>query len=160
MSATVLLTGPWRRIRVTICGFQKWTGTRGVMLVGLTALASRQRRCVLTWSRRDRLPALYQLDNLVGFPGEVTVRPERIVPTAIRAEIKRQDMKVRKTDGIAAIVFNACAFSHRAVGSSPYRENSLRLLFLILIKLSRCNTFFLLSLLDRYVELNSGLKSR
>jgi len=48
----------------------------------------------LTWGWRDRLPALYQLDDLVGFPGEVTVRPERIVPTAIRAEIK--DMKVRK----------------------------------------------------------------
>jgi len=64
----------------------------------------------LTWGRRDRLPALYQLDNLVGFPGEVTIRPERIVPTAIRAEIKRQDMKVRETDGIAAVIFNACAF--------------------------------------------------
>jgi len=53
-------------------------------------------------------------------------------------------------------------FLHRVVeSSSSYRENSLRLRsFLILIKLSRCNTFFLLSLSDRYIDLNSGLKSR
>lgn len=62
------------------------------MLAGL-ALASRQRGRVLTRGRRDRLAALYQLDDLVGFPRQIAVRPERIVPAAVGAEIKRRDSR-------------------------------------------------------------------
>lgn len=69
---------------MTIPGFEERTGTRGPGAA--FALASRQRRRVLTRGRCDRLAALYQLDDLVGLPGEVAVRPERIVPAAVGAE--------------------------------------------------------------------------
>ena len=51
-------------------------------------VASRQRRRVLTRGRRDRLPALYQLDDLIGFPGKIAVWPERVVPAAVRADLR------------------------------------------------------------------------
>lgn len=88
VSAAVLLTGPgWR---VTVRGFEERTGTRRVMLGRFAGgVASRQRRRVLTRGRRDRLPALYQLDDLIGFPGKIAVWPERVVPAAVRAEVKR-----------------------------------------------------------------------
>lgn len=55
MCAAILLARPRRRIGMTISGFKKWTGTR----VAGFAVASRQRRRVLTRGWRDRLPALY-----------------------------------------------------------------------------------------------------
>lgn len=94
VSVAVLLTGPRRR--VAIRGLEERTGTRGIVLTAgwrfAAGLASRQRRRVLTWGRRDRLPALYQFHDLVSFPGEIAVRPERIVPTAVRAETRRTQL--------------------------------------------------------------------
>lgn len=93
VSVAVLLAGPRRRVGVAIRGLEERAGTRGIVLATsrsfAAGLASRQRRRVLTRGRRDRLPALYQLHDLVSFPGEVAVRPERIVPAAIRAETRR-----------------------------------------------------------------------
>lgn len=87
MSAAVFLTGP--RWWMTVRGFEEWTGTRRVMLGWFASgIASRQWRRVLTWGRRDRLPAFYQLDNLIGFPGKIAIRPEWIVPTAVRADLR------------------------------------------------------------------------
>lgn len=95
VSVAVLLAGPRRRVSVAIRGLEERAGTRGIVLAAgrfAAGLASRQRRRVLTRGRRDRLPALYQLHDLVGFPGEVAVRPERVVPAAVRAEIRRAQL--------------------------------------------------------------------
>lgn len=95
VSVAVLLAGPRRRVGVTIRGLEERAGTRGIVLAAgrfAAGFASRQRRRVLTRGWRDRLPAFYQLHDLVGFPGEVAVRSERIVPAAVRTEIRRTQL--------------------------------------------------------------------
>lgn len=56
-------------------------GRRGAVGRGLRRLWRRRR----SGRRRDGLSAFDQLHDLVGLPGEVTVRPERIVPSTVRA---------------------------------------------------------------------------
>lgn len=65
----------------------------GAVLFGRTRSAHLGRLSVAC-CRSDGLPTLDQLDDLICFPREVTVRPEGIVPAAVRTETTPRSLLV------------------------------------------------------------------
>ena len=87
VGVAVALAEPWRgraRVVQVVRRVEERRRAR-VVLILFARLAARQCGRVLSGRRRYRLAALYQLDDLVGLARQVAVRPERIVPAAVRA---------------------------------------------------------------------------
>lgn len=75
------LDGAGRTVRRGLGGRGRDRGVCGAVGCGLWRLWRGRR----SGRRRDGLSTFDQLHDLIGLPGEVTVRPERIVPSTVRA---------------------------------------------------------------------------